>query len=134
LIFAISQLKGGCFMYYNSKTFYPSMKDRKIDVIGAGVSNTELIFRLAAVGANVTLHDKNREENMRADIIKRMREAGVSLSLGETYLDDLDGEIIFRTPGMYFNHPALIEARNKGKTVTSELEVFLELAPAPFLA
>ena len=131
MIFAISQLKGGCFMYYNSKTFYPSMKDRKIDVIGAGVSNTELIFRLAAVGANVTLHDKNREENMRADIIKRMREAGVSLSLGETYLDDLDGEIIFRTPGMYFNHPALIEARNKGKTVTSELEVFLELCPCP---
>lgn len=118
-------------MYFNSKTFYPAMKNKKIDVIGAGVSNTELIFRLAEAGANVTLHDRSNEENMRADILERAREAGVSLSLGDTYLDDLDGDIIFRTPGMYFNHPALLEARKKGKTVTSELEVFLELCPCP---
>lgn len=107
------------------------MCEKEIDVIGLGVSNTELIFRLSEAGAHVTLHDKRTKENLRADLLDRLAEAGVSFSLGEAYLDDLDGEIIFRTPGMYFNHPALLKARERGHVVTSELEVFLKLCPCP---
>ncbi len=118
-------------MYYNSKTFYPAMHGKEIDVIGLGVSNTELIFRLSEAGAHVTLHDKRTHDALRADLLDRLSAAGVSFSLGEGYLDDLNGEIIFRTPGMYFNHPALVRARENGQTVTSELEVFLELCPCP---
>lgn len=118
-------------MYYNSKTFYPAMCGKEIDVIGLGVSNTELIFRLSEAGAHITLHDKRTEDALRSDLLARLRDAGVSFEIGDGYLDHLDGEIIFRTPGMYFNHPALVRARENGQVVTSELEVFLELCPCP---
>jgi len=118
-------------MYFTSKTFYPAMAARDIDVIGVGVSNTDLIFRLAQAGARVTLHDRRSLGELPAALAERLRAAGVSLSLGEGYLDDLDGEIVFRTPGMYYNHPALVAARARGQAVTSELEVFLEICPCP---
>ena len=40
--------KGEKRMYFTSKSFYPAMSGKDIDVIGVGVSNTDLIFRLAA--------------------------------------------------------------------------------------
>ncbi len=118
-------------MYFTSKSFYPAMSGKDVDVIGVGVSNTDLIFRLAEAGAKVTLHDKRTEDELPAVLAERLHAAGVALSLGKGYLEDLDGEIIFRTPGMYYNHPALIAARERGQAVTSELEVFLEICPCP---
>ena len=116
-------------MFFNSATFFPSMKDKKIDVIGLGVSNTELVFRLVESGAIVTVRDRRTEDQIRSSAVERIKERGVILKLGEDYLENLDGEIIFRTPGMKFKTPELIEARNRGKIVTSELELFMELCP-----
>ena len=42
--------------------------------------------------------------------------------------------MIFRTPGMHLNHPALVKARNQGSVITSEMEVFLNVCPCPVLA
>ena len=118
-------------MYYNAKNFFPLMKDRKIDVIGFGVSNAELLFRLVQNGAEVTLHDSRSEEQFRPDQIERLKKAHVTLSLGANYLEDLNGEIIFRTPGLPFTTAQLTRARERGKIVTSELEVFMRLCPCP---
>jgi len=118
-------------MVFTSKTFFPAMRGKEIDVIGVGVSNTELIFRLCEAGARVTLHDRRAPGDLPDALRERLRESGVSFSLGEGYLDDLGGEIVFRTPGMYYGHPALTAARRRGQIVTSELEVFLKLCPCP---
>jgi len=107
------------------------MKDRKIDVIGFGVSNSELLFRLVQSGAEVTLHDSRIEAQFRPEQIERLRKAHVALSLGPDYLEDLNGEIIFRTPGLPFTTAQLTRARQRGKIVTSELEVFMRLCPCP---
>ncbi len=118
-------------MYYNAKNFFPLMKDRKIDVIGFGVSNSELLFRLVQNGAEVTLHDSRTEAQFRPEQIERLKKAHVALSLGPDYLEDLNGEIIFRTPGLPFTTAQLTRARERGKIVTSELEVFMRLCPCP---
>ncbi|WMJ83120.1 UDP-N-acetylmuramoyl-L-alanine--D-glutamate ligase [Oscillospiraceae bacterium LTW-04] len=118
-------------MYYNAKNFFPLMKDRKIDVIGFGVSNSELLFRLVHSGAQVTLHDSRTEDQFRPEQIERLKKAHVELSLGQNYLEDLNGEIIFRTPGLPFTTAQLTRARERGKIVTSELEVFIRLCPCP---
>ena len=118
-------------MYFDAKRFFKMMDGRKIDVIGFGVSNSELVFKLAENGAVVKLHDKRTADKLRPEQLERLKAAGVALSLGESYLDDLDGQIVFRTPGMPFTHPALTAAREKGKIVTSELEVFIDLCPCP---
>ena len=118
-------------MYYNAKNFFPLMKDRKIDVIGFGVSNSELLFRLVQSGAQVTLHDSRTEDQFRPEQIERLKKAHVELSLGQNYLEDLNGEIVFRTPGLPFTTAQLTRARERGKIVTSELEVFMRLCPCP---
>ncbi|MEG2174723.1 MAG: UDP-N-acetylmuramoyl-L-alanine--D-glutamate ligase [Oscillospiraceae bacterium] len=116
-------------MNFSAQTFFPSMHGRRIDVIGVGVSNTELIFRLAQSGAEVTLCDRKPQEQLDPTLLARLRKAGVSLRLGPKYLDEMKGEIIFRTPGLSFTTSALSTARARGQVVTSELEVFLQLCP-----
>ena len=112
--------------------FYRKIKGKKIAFIGIGVSHSELIFKTAACGALVTLCDKRSEENIPE--AKKLREMGVMLSLGENYLNNIDADIVFRTPGMYFNHPALKELRQRGVCITSEMELFFELCPCKIYA
>ncbi|MBR6741753.1 MAG: UDP-N-acetylmuramoyl-L-alanine--D-glutamate ligase, partial [Clostridia bacterium] len=56
------------------------------------------------------------------------------LRLGEDYLENLEVDMIFRTPGINFNLPELESARKKGIAVTSEMEVFFDLCPATIFA
>ena len=52
--------------------------------------------------------------------------------LGKDYLAGMEeDEIIFRTPGLRFDVPALAAARKRGAVVTSEMELFFELCPCP---
>jgi len=112
--------------------FLNKVKGKKVAFIGIGVSHRELIFMLAESGAQVTLCDKRDAKNIpEAEALKK---AGVALKTGENYLDDIDAEIIFRTPGMYYLNEKLTEYRKKGVIVTSEMELFFELCPCKIYA
>ena len=71
---------------------------------------------------------------MIGEIADTLEKAGAELCLGDGYLDNLEVDIIFRTPGMSFNLPELEAARKKGIAVTSEMEVFFDLCPATLFA
>jgi len=107
-------------------TYIQSLANRDVTVIGAGVSNLPLIRMLFSAGARVTVCDRNpalpREE---------WDDLGVELRLGENYLDRVGGEVVFRTPGIRPDHPALDSARASGSRVTSEMEDFFTLCPCP---
>jgi UDP-N-acetylmuramoylalanine--D-glutamate ligase len=80
---------------------------------------------------NITVCDKNSDYNKFSEYEK----LGAKLNLGENYLENIEKfDVIFRTPGMYFNHPALKKARENGKIVTSELEVFFKFNKAQTFA
>lgn len=112
--------------------FYRKIKGRKLAFIGIGISHSELIRRTAQAGALVTLCDKRFEKDIpEASELKQM---GVALSTGEGYLDNIDADIVFRTPGMYFNHPKLLKLRQNGVCVTSEMELFFRLCPCKIYA
>ena len=59
---------------------------------------------------------------------------GCRLRLGEEYLDGLNEDVIFRTPGMRPDVPELAAAVARGSTLTSEMEVFFEVCPCPIIA
>ena len=101
-----------------------SLRGKEIAVIGLGVSNRPLVRLLADAGARVTVCDKN-------ETIDRTEWDGVTLRLGETYLDGLSGDMIFRTPGLRPDHPALLKAKAGGSRVTGEMEEFFALCPCP---
>ena len=112
------------------KAFMDSMKGKRVDMIGVGVSHRELIPLLVSKGAKVALCDRKTREQL-GETADWLESLGVQLKLGPDYLDRLDGEIIFRSPGMKYLTPQLTAARRRGQVVTSELEVFLELCPCP---
>ncbi|MBQ2266290.1 MAG: UDP-N-acetylmuramoyl-L-alanine--D-glutamate ligase [Clostridia bacterium] len=115
------------------KQFFEQIKGKKIAMCGIGVSNTPLILNFLEKGAKVYACDR-RSREMIGEIADKLEAAGAELCLGDGYLNDLEVDIIFRTPGMSFNLPELEVARKKGIAVTSEMEVFFDLCPATLFA
>lgn len=120
----------------NEKTarFFEEMASKKVAFIGVGVTHTNLIKLFCKKGIPVTVCDKRSAQQMGA-VYEELKGLGVRFLMGETYLDTLgDFDVIFRTPGMNFFSPALAKARQMGKVVTSEMEVFFDLCPCKIIA
>lgn len=110
-----------------------SIREKRVAVIGIGVSNTPLIRLLLQEGICVTACDR-RDRAALGDLAAELEQQGAHLQLGTDYLEGLDQDIIFRTPGMRPDVPQLLAAREKGSTITSEMEVFFEVCPCPIIA
>ncbi len=115
------------------KTFWENLSSKKIAMCGIGISNTPLILDFLNKGARVYACDKRSREQI-GELADRIEAAGAELKLGDDYLNDLEVDIIFRTPGMSFYLPEITAARKKGIAVTSEMEVFFDLCPATIFA
>ena len=115
------------------KKFFEQIKGKKIAMCGIGVSNTPLILEFLSKGAIVYACDR-RSRELIGETADMLESKGAELRLGDGYLDNLEVDIIFRTPGMSFYLPELEAARKKGIAVTSEMEVFFDLCPATVFA
>lgn len=113
--------------------FRQRIKGKDITVIGIGISNLPLIKYLVAAGANVTACDAH-DADWLGENYRICRELGVDTRLGDGYLDELTDDIIFKTPGMRIDNPALLKAAARGAHITSEMETFFELCPSHIIA
>ncbi len=113
--------------------YFTSLKSKKIAVLGLGVSNRPLVRLLLEFGCDVTGCDRTARENLDEEVLELERQ-GCSLRVGEGYLEGLSADLVFRTPGMHPNNPALCALRTAGAEVTSEMEVFFEVCPCRILA
>ena len=113
--------------------YFESLQGKRIVVLGLGVSNRPLVRLLLEYGCSVTGCDRTPREKLDEEVLE-LEKLGCALSLGDTYLDGLSADIVFRTPGMHPNIPALQQLRNAGAQITSEMEVFFELCPCTLLA
>ena len=104
---------------------------KRCDVLGIGISNIPLIRMLSAVGAFVTARDK---KNDIGELKEELEALGVKLVLGENYLEEIDTDYIFRSPGIRPDLPQIIEALNKGALLTSEMALFCALTKASIIA
>lgn len=115
------------------KAFKAGLKDKKICVVGIGISHLPLIHYLAKNGAKVTACDRKSYEDL-GETARELEALGVSLCLGEEYVSSLSGDLIFKTPGMRPDIPELLAAEKAGAKITTEMEVFMDLCPAPITA
>ena len=113
--------------------YFTSLRDKKILVLGLGVSNRPLVRLLLEFGCTVTACDKTPREKLDDEVLE-LEKQGCSLRLGDTYLDGLQADVVFRTPGMHPNIPALQKLRDGGAVVTSEMDAFFQLCPCKILA
>ncbi len=115
------------------ESFFSTLKNKKVAFIGAGVAHRDLLVLFAKAGAHVTLCDRKPLVEF-GSFGDELLARGVRFSLGENYLDGLDGqEMILRTPGFDFYTPELQHAARSGARVTSEIELFFEHCPCPIV-
>lgn len=113
--------------------FYASLAGKRIIMLGVGLSNSPLVRMCVAKGAQVTVCDRRTREQVGSPA-DELESVGAKLRLGPDYLQDLDADIIFRTPGIRYTLPELTAARRRGVAVTSEMEVFFDLCPCRKIA
>ena len=115
------------------EAYFTSLKDQKIAVLGLGVSNRPLVRLLLEYGCDVTGCDRTPREKLDADVLQ-LESLGCKLRVGDGYLDGVEADVLFRTPGMHPGHPAIQALAQKGAQVTSEMEVFFEVCPCTLIA
>lgn len=113
--------------------FKYNVAGKNITVIGIGISNLPLIKYLVSLGANVTACDRRSAEDL-GENYTELEKLGVKFNLGDGYLNNLSGNMIFKTPGMRYDVPELLKAKENGSIVTSEMEVFFEVCPSHIIA
>ena len=113
--------------------YLSNLQGKRIGIIGAGVSNVPLINTLLDAGCDVTVCDMQSETEM-GDLPERLSEKGAKLHSGAGYLDHLDFDVIFRTPGLHPFTAQLAQAKERGARLTSEMEAFFELCPCKTVA
>lgn len=115
------------------QAFFDGIKGKKVAFCGIGGSNLPLVKIFKEKGAFVTACDRRTRDKL-GKTADEPELQGVTLKLGDDYLTNLDVDIIFRTPGMKYYMPELVDARNRGIAVTSEMEVFFDLCPCKIFA
>ena len=110
-----------------------SLQHKTVAVIGIGVSNTPLLRLLLENGIAVTACDKRDRADL-GELADELEQLGAKLQLGEDYLEGLDQDVIFRTPGMRPDVPQLLRAKENGSVITSEMEVFFDVCPCSIIA
>ncbi|MBR2047557.1 MAG: UDP-N-acetylmuramoyl-L-alanine--D-glutamate ligase [Oscillospiraceae bacterium] len=113
--------------------YFLSLRGKRIAVMGLGVSNRPLVRLLLNFGCDVTGCDRTDREKLEEEVLELER-LGCKLSLGQGYLDGIQADVVFRTPGMHPANPALAQLRSAGAKITSEMEVFFELCPCRIIA
>ena len=116
------------------QSFKENINGQAVAVCGIGRNNLPVIEQLLGCGARVFACDKRTREEL-GETAETLEAKGVTLYLGETYLDHLsDMALILRTPGMKPYLPPFEAARAAGIPVTSEMELFFDYCPAPIYA
>lgn len=118
-----------------TQRFFEALKDSKVAFIGTGVSHTELIRLFLSKGIDITVLDRKPETQFDSELYAELKNLGAKFILGDGYLDSLtDFDVVYRTPGMYYNNPKLLDARRAGVVITSEMESFFQLCPCKIYA
>ena len=107
--------------------------NKRVAVLGVGVSNRPLIDMLLKFNADVVVHDMKSAEKL-GKTYSELTDKGVKFSLGPDYLENIEADVIFRSPGIRPDSAGILRAVGKGANITSEMQVFFELCPATIIA
>ena len=93
--------------------YFEALRGKQVAVLGLGVSNRPLVRLLLEFGCQVTGCDKTPREKLDEEVLL-LEQAGCRLQVGEGYLEDVEADVVFRTPGMHPGNPAIETLRRRG--------------------
>lgn len=116
------------------KEFNTYLKNRKVAVIGLGVSNLPLLEYLYNLSSKVTVFDDRTMEQIPKEVMDKITTYGFEFSFGDNNLSKLVGfDLIFRSPSCMPTKKELVEEAKRGTIVTSEIEMLMEMAPCKII-
>lgn len=113
--------------------YFRSLQGKRIAVLGIGVSNRPLVRLLLRHELAVTVYDKTPYERLDDEVLA-LEKGGAALCVGEDYLDKLQGDVIFRSPGIRPDLPAIRRLLDEGAVLLSEMELFFDFCPCRIFA
>lgn len=116
-----------------AEAFFKTIKNKRLIVMGAGISNTPVIEMLHSKGAVVEVRDRKSNDKL-SELCGELDKMSVSYVFGENYLENLKGDYILRSPGIRFDLPQFQKAQAEGAVLTSEMELFFDLCPCKIIA
>ena len=106
------------------------IENKRVAIIGLGVSNIPLIDYLHKLGSKIMLFNNKPIDTLESDILDKIYEYKIEYSFGENYLSKLNGfDIIFRSPSCRPDLPEIQREVEQGAILTSEIELVLKLCP-----
>lgn len=116
------------------ENFEKNLKNKKVAVIGVGVSNIPLIDYLYKKRADVTIFDDREEEKIDSKIIEKIKNYDFKYFLGKNNLTKLNGyNLIFRSPSCLPTKKELLAEKARGATITTEIEQLIKMAPCKII-
>ena len=104
------------------------LKNKKVAIIGLGVSNLPLLDYLTDLECEITVFSEKKIEH---DTSKY----NITVYEGAGCLDKLHGyDVIFRSPSCLPTRKELVSAKEEGSYITTEVEEVLKLAPCKKIA
>lgn len=108
--------------------------NKKVLVLGAGISGRSVADVLARQGACVTLNDA-KEIDIKKEEFHQLQVQGIKLVFGHQQDDLLEGmDYVVLSPGISIYIPLIQTARSRNIMVMSEIEVAYQLCKAPIIA
>ncbi len=122
------------FVNEKLEEFKTYIYNRKVAIIGLGVSNIPLLKFLYNLGAIITVFDNRTVETMPEEILHILSTCNIDKSFGPGNLNNLSGfEIIFRSPSCLPTVKELIEEEKRGAIITTEVEMFMKICPGKII-
>lgn len=118
------------FVNEKLEEFNSFVTNKRIAIIGLGVSNIPLIDYLHNLGSSIMLFNNKPVDEIDSSVLDKIYEDKIEYSFGENYLSKLKGfDIIFRSPSCRPDLPEIELEVKRGAILTSEIELVLKMCP-----
>ncbi len=107
------------------------LTNKTVGIIGVGQEGQAIARYLVLHGLKPTIFDEKEYIDWPEEIRNVIAAHDLNYRAGAEYLSSLsEQDVIFRSPGFRRLHPALVEAEQKGATITSQTKWFFKHCPA----
>ncbi len=118
--------------------FEKYIENKKVAIIGLGVSNIPLIDYFYNKKAQVTIFDERNlgeiKEKVNQDVLENIEKYNFKLISGENCLEKLNNfDIVFRSPSCLPTRKELVKEQENGAIITTEIEMLMKLAPCKII-
>ena len=122
--------------YQNEKLieFENYIKNKKVAIIGLGVSNLPLLDYFYNKNSIVTIFDGREIEKIPKDIADKIERYKMEIHTGKNYLSNLNEfDLILRSPSCLPTTPELEKEAERGAIVTTEIELLMKMCPCQII-